>query len=245
MRRDTYRRRKNNKQKHPKSSQQKEAPSSQNPTASRNKKEHVREIHDILENQAGVTSYLLNNLPDVRNELMDVVVKETLALTALFTSLYDCSTKRSAVATLYLYFEKRCSAQNIYAVADFVKELLDIDILNNQSAEMSDDEPLPFWLKAIKTLRSDWKSAVGNSAFKQVSTLLSMAAALGLCDLASLKFDVNGIRIFSIPAYKKHLTALDFMEVTVDTVLYFVEGGYKCFVEGSLRPFIFSNDEVC
>lgn len=221
--------------------------SNNNKRDSRNTKEKKNNVRQQLGCQAGILSSLTSSFPTPSDALTKTVVKEALAATALFASLYDCTTKRQAASILYLYFEKRCTFDLLNAISDYLKESLEVDILANQDGETKTPEPedqLPEWLKSIKALRSDWKSAVGNAAFKQVSTLLSMAAALGMCDLASLKFDVNGIRLFSIPTYKKHLTCFDFVDAAIDTAIYFIEGGYKCFMTGSLRPFIFSNDEA-
>lgn len=188
---------------------------------------------------------LMSSLPDTHSPATRFVLKEVIAASALATALYDCTTLRQAISTLYLYIEKRVDANRIISVADYVKEILDVDILHPQTLDDDDeDDPLPAWLTSLKSLRTNWRSVSGNSAFKQVSNLLSMASALGLCDAAHLKFDVNGIRIFSIPMYKKHITAMDFMDAAFDTALYFLEGGYKCFQTGTLEPFIFSNDEA-
>lgn len=212
------------------------------------KENHKNKNKFTLEPQAGATDFVRNHLPAPYSLSAGQIAAEVGAAMALFTALYDCVNKRQALAVLYLYFEKRCPMELFSQVAEYLRETIDVDILSCQEGLVDhaedEDEEVPAWLATVKDLRSNWKTAVGNSAFKQVSTLLSMAAALGLCDISDLKFDVNGIRIFSIPTYKKHLTAFDFADAAVDTVLYFVEGGYKCFKQGSLRPFIFSGDEA-
>jgi len=103
---------------------------------------------------------------------------------------------------------------------------------------------LPDWLTLMKDLKTDWTRCIHNHAFKKVSKLISMCASIGLCDLAHFDIDVSGIRIFSIPTYKQHVTAGDLLSSIVDTVTYFIEGGYKCYTTKSLSPFIFSDDEA-
>jgi hypothetical protein len=180
------------------------------------------------------------------------ILKEAGAAAAFLTALYDCTTKRQAVSILYLYFEKRCSANMLTSVADYLSEMLGVNIMDSQAGDVEEKEmrtdpedvELPDWLKSLKSARHNWTAVTSNGAFAKVSKLLSMSAALGLCDLASLKFDVNGIRIFSVPTYKKHLSAFDLFDACLDTIIYFVEGGYKCFKTGSLKPFIFSDQEA-
>jgi hypothetical protein len=69
-----------------------------------------------------------------------------------------------------------------------------------------------------------------------------MCAALGLCNLANFNVDVQGIRIFSIPAYKKHVNAVDFISACFDTVECFIDGGYECFKTGTLSPLLFGDN---
>lgn len=98
------------------------------------------------------------------------------------------------------------------------------------------------WLMALKNVSDNWKMVVISPFFEKISHLLSMAAAIGLCDLANLKFDVNGIRLFSVGTKLRHVNAVDFVSAILDTTVYFIEGAYKCFREGSIRPLLFTDD---
>lgn len=183
---------------------------------------------------------ILTYLPIVAGIDTNKIVSEIENVTALYIALRDSQSSVHAASILFLFVKNYCSGSILTQVIDFIKTECSFDILNPQSSEI----PEPTWLSALKSLKTNWQSVVHNSAFKQISNLMSMSAALGLCDLSNMNFDVNGIRIFSIPTYKKHVNAPDFVSAIFDTFVYFVEGGYKCFTEGNLTPFIYSGDEA-
>lgn len=166
------------------------------------------------------------------------IVSELENITALYITLSEAQSTRQAAGILFLYLKTHCSGSVLTSAFEFLRMECDFDVLDNQDSEG------PEWLSLLRSCRTNWTAITNNKAFKKISLLLSMCASLGLCDLASLKFDVNGIRIFSIPALRKHINASDLMDALFDTFSYFIEGGYKCFQQGSLTPFIFSSDEA-
>jgi hypothetical protein len=165
------------------------------------------------------------------------ITSELENITALFVALQDSASIKQVAAILFLYLKTHCSGSVLAQLVEYVRTECDLDVLKPQASS-----PSLTWIDLLKNCKDNWSIAINNPAFKKISTLLSMVAALGLCDLSCLDFDVNGIRIFSIPNYKQHVTAGDLTEALLDTVTYFIEGGYKCFTTKSLAPFIFSSD---
>jgi hypothetical protein len=192
-----------------------------------------------LKPQSGIdfTNRLASFLPTLPGIDTNRIVSEIENISALFIALSETASLKQFAAILFLYLKTHCSGSILTQVIDYIKSECDVDVLESQ-----DSLPSPKWINLLKDCKDNWSIVINNPAFKKVSTLLSMVAALGLCDLAKLNFDVNGIRIFSVPAYKNHITAIDFAGAVFDTISYFVEGGYKCFIEKSLTPFIFSDD---
>jgi len=196
----------------------------------------------VLDNQAGRTflsNPLLAHLPLTCGIDMAHISSEVENFVALYFALREAQSATQAASIMLLFIKNYTSGSLSLQIIGYIREICDFDLLNPQASEEE-----PEWLKTLKDLKNNWHTASNNKAFKKVSDLLSMSAALGLCDLANLKFDINGIRIFSIAAYKKHITAADLFGAAFDTFVFFVEGGYKCICQGSLKPFTFSGDEA-
>jgi hypothetical protein len=199
----------------------------------------TKHLNTILKDQSGLLfankiSAFLPNLPGFDTSS---IISELENITALFIALQESSSLKQTAAILFIYLKTHCSGSLLTQMIEYIKTECDFDVLDTQ-----DSSPSPSWINLLKDCKDNWRLVINNPAFKKISTLLSMVAALGLCDLSCLNFDVGGIRIFSIPNYKQHVTACDLTEALIDTITYFIEGGYKCFTEKSLSPFIFSDD---
>jgi len=99
------------------------------------------------------------------------------------------------------------------------------------------------WLSKIPELRENWDSVRNAPVFEKISALISVAAAVGLCSVTNLKFSVHGIDLFRLSTAPKHATAIDLVGAVLDTVAFFIEGGYECFKQGSFKPFFFTDDD--
>lgn len=195
---------------------------------------------DALKNQAGILpsrADLLSYLPIVPGIDTSLILSEIENISALFFALLDASSSRQVAAILLLFLKTHCTDSVLNHMVEFIKSECNFDLLTPQSSDT-----VPEWISWMKNCKDNWSAVVQNKAFKKISTLISMSAAMGLCDLAKFKFDVNGIRIFSISSYKHHVTAPDLIGAVIETASYFIEGGYKCFKTGSFAPFIFSGD---
>lgn len=102
----------------------------------------------------------------------------------------------------------------------------------------------PQWMECIRNFRHNWKGIVGSEAFSKLSNLLSLTVVLGLCDAKSLTFTLGGFELFTPYALGRHKTAFDLVDAAVETVLYFVEGGYRCFQSGSIKPFFYRDHDI-
>ena len=146
--------------------------------------------------------------------------------------------------------------KTIYHDTDFIRgalnyfrELLKDDFFPD-SAEfkecfIADDSELTFetqsGVSSLSGLLNDWRGFLKHPLFPKLSKILSGFVTLGLCDASSLKWDVNGVRIFAVSAQQKHIGAVDLLDVVLETMKYFLETGYACFQMGSLRPLLYSD----
>lgn len=144
-----------------------------------------------------------------------------------------------------------CIAQ---ALKNFTKKSLTSDLMDvllpycqnvfgfNVFEAQDSEESLPNWLSQLKCLETSWETVKQFEGFGKISKLISMIAAIGLCDLSNFDFTLNGVKLFSVGAHHKHVKATDLFGALIDTVVYFAEGAYKCFITGSLEPFIYTHE---
>jgi hypothetical protein len=163
---------------------------------------------------------------------------------ALFMAAKDCTTVSGFLSTVFLYLKTHYNKSVSNTVANYLSELLNAEF-SEQTGEfwVVADKERPKWLLLLKDLQQNWSLVVRNEGFKKISHIMSLCLALGLCDAANLDFKIGGMKMFSINAFSKHASAVDLIDATFETISYFAEGGYTCFVRGSLKPLLYGNME--
>lgn len=123
------------------------------------------------------------------------------------------------------------------------KDLFGYNIFVQQTEVLGENTAGVGWLSKIPSLCENWESLRNAPVFSKISALISVAATVGLCSVTDLQWSVRGIDLFRIGTMSKHSTALDLVGAVLDTVVYFIEGGFECFRQKSFRPLFFSNDD--
>lgn len=162
-------------------------------------------------------------------------------LCALYFALIDSSTVSGFLSICFLYLKTNFSVSVAEIAATYLSELLDSDFDAQAGTFSAIEEEKPKWLLLLKDLQENWTLAVRNEGFKQISHVLSLALALGMCDASSLDFKIGGMKLFSIQAFAKQATAIDLIDAAFSTIMFFAEGGYMCFVRGSIKPLIYGD----
>ena len=124
------------------------------------------------------------------------------------------------------------------------KELFGYNIFEPQAGIFGNNVPSSAnWLSKIPDLRENWDTVRNAPMFGKISSLISVAASIGLCSVTNLKWSVQGVDLFRVGTISKHKTAIDLVGAVLDTVVYFIEGGYECFKQKSFSPLFFSNND--
>lgn len=152
----------------------------------------------------------------------------------LCTALSECQSYTQAFSIFMLYLKNHYSEALISRASVAFKILIDDNTISPQGGK-------PEWLSMFRDVFSDWKLVTNNPIFKKISHLISICISLGLCEAANFEWTVSGVKIFSIPAHDRHFGALDLVDSAIETIVYFVEGGYECFTTGSLSPLMYSD----
>lgn len=125
-------------------------------------------------------------------------------------------------------------------VVFWCKDVFGFNIFVPQTGEESEDVE---WLKKLPTLKEDWLKLRNSTFFTKISTLITLAASIGLCSVANLKWSIYGVDIFRVGTLNKHASAVDFIGAVIDTIICFIEGGYECFRQRSFKPLLYTSEE--
>jgi len=195
------------------------------------------------------------NLTDLKNKYQEKSLGEVTNVVencvAFYTALLDCTTKRQAIATTFMFIKTFYNKSVVELAKDYLVEAglfttLDLDrFWNNDFEVLEHQAALDIdWLELLRKAKDNWTTVVHAPAFTKLSKLISMFAALGLCELSHFNVDFNGVRIFSVGAHQRHVSASDFIQALLETVAYFSEGIYQCFKTGDWSIFLYEDAEA-
>lgn len=147
---------------------------------------------------------------------------------SLYFAVAKCVDMSQAIAIASLYCQRYYTKSISTLVVD---TLCDLSVQNQSTGSAN-------WLELLKTAKDNWKLVLVNEGFNGVSKVLSIMLSLGLCDSSSINYTIAGMKLFSITATKKQSCAIDLIDAIFETVVFFVEGGYQCFLKGSISPLL-------
>lgn len=184
--------------------------------------------------QGFTSSIVMNQLPNVVGKLDDVIIEKLEGLVALYFALSECVSKTQFLAILTLYVKTHYDKSVMKHISEVAESLFDVQ------PQSSDEKPS--WLSLIGKALTDWKLIVNNPGFAKVSKVLTMLVTLGV--LKEARLDIGGLNVFSATVQKVQCNATDMVDAVLETIVFFAEGGYQCFLQGSLKPLLYSNAKV-
>lgn len=186
--------------------------------------------------QVGVLSPLYLKLSShVTEKLSDQMLDKVEGLIALYFALAECVSKKQFISVAVLYAKTHCSR----SLVGYISVIAD-DLFKDMTPQGS---KTPEWLNLMTTSLTNWKLVCCNPGFKKVSRVLSMMVTLGIFT-KDLSCNVKGVEIFAIGAMEKQLTAVDLIDAVIETIVFFAEGAYRCFDEGSFNPLLYNSSAM-
>jgi hypothetical protein len=167
-------------------------------------------------------------------DLPDEIFSKIEGFTLLCAALIECRSYTQALSIFMLYLKSHYSESLIIKGSEAFKALFQEDEIVSHSSK-------PEWIEILRDATTNWRMVVTNPVFKKLSSLISICITLGLCDATSFEWKMGNVKVFSIGACERHFGAVDLIDAAIETVSYFVEGGYQCFVSGSLRPLLYTD----
>jgi len=203
---------------------------------SKNEKQKYAKALRKFKPQVGVLSPLYLKLSShVTEKLSDQMLDKVEGLIALYFALAECVSKKQFISVAVLYAKTHCSR----SLVGYISVIAD-DLFKDMTPQGS---KTPEWLNLMTTSLTNWKLVCCNPGFKKVSRVLSMMVTLGIFT-KDLSCNVKGVGIFAIGAMEKQLTAVDLIDAVIETVVFFAEGAYRCFDEGSFNPLLYNTSAM-
>jgi len=203
---------------------------------SKNEKQKYAKALRKFKPQVGVLSPLYLKLSShVTEKLSDQMLDKVEGLIALYFALAECVSKKQFISVAVLYAKTHCSR----SLVGYISVIAD-DLFKDMTPQGS---KTPEWLNLMTTSLTNWKLVCCNPGFKKVSRVLSMMVTLGIFT-KDLSCNVKGVEIFAIGAMEKQLTAVDLIDAVIETVVFFAEGAYRCFDEGSFNPLLYNTSAM-
>lgn len=145
----------------------------------------------------------------------------------------DISTK-SAIAAIMLYAKTLVKDKSLIStIGDYVESLF----VTPQSEGDT-------FIDAVRMCRTNWKLFKSNKLFAKVASLLTLLVSLGFCEATSFEFSIGSMKVVEAKTFDVQMDAFDLTDAVLDTVAFFIEGGYRCFQCGSLKPLLFDDYRV-
>ena len=206
--------------------------------ATNKKKRQTQKLPTILEHQMGMET--LCGITKVIPEMINEYGSHIENVTAMFVALSDCTTWRQATSIVFLYFKTFSSQFVTDILLQNAIQLIFPATLDSQSSE--GDDGFPMWISVVKCVTTNWQSIVGSTFFRKIVQLISISCALGLCTISKIPFGEHALHVFPSVMETKFSNVTDLFSACGETLIYFIEGGYRCFQLGDLTPFTFSED---
>jgi hypothetical protein len=173
-------------------------------------------------------------LNHLRKQLSDVAISKIEGLIALYSALSEVRTYKGFLGVLTLYIKTHSSESIMSQLQNIVTALF--------SDMKPQDSSRPKWLDDMSLALTDWKLLLNSPSFSKVSRVLSLLVTLGIMERKSV--NLGNFELFAIEAQTKQSNAIDLMDALIETVVFFAEGAYQCFLTGSVKPLLFSSSEV-
>jgi hypothetical protein len=175
----------------------------------------------------GIYGHLRKNLTD---DAMSIIE----GLVSLYGALSSVTDATGFISVLTLYVKTHNQTSLLGQIQKIATNLF--SDMTPQSTER------PKWLNDMSSALTNWKLLVNSPSFAKISRVVSLLVTLGITDRVSVS--LGNFEIFAVEALNKQANAVDLIDAVVETISFFAEGAYQCFLSGSIKPLLFSSNQI-
>nr|WPR18013.1 MAG: structural polyprotein [Skomarfal virus 11] len=143
-----------------------------------------------------------------------------------------------ASSLILTHFKTYCSKSLAMELTEYFKTIISRHELEPQSTTDL--------IEMFRNLTKDFKSLRTSPFFIRVTDIIALIVSSGMCKAMSMDFNLAGIPIFSSNLRKRieNANIIDLSQMLLECVSYFIDVGYTCFTQRSLRPILFDSVEA-
>jgi len=174
--------------------------------------------------------------------LIDRAISEYEDALLLFLRIRDCKSWVGVMANIVTQVKRKFTSSLSSQILRCIQEIFGYSPL--QMTQQSGISETTQWLETLQACYGNWKLAIANEGFGKISRLFSLLIGAGMMEMSNLNLDVCGLKLFSDLSVPKHVSAFDLADALVNTVMFFIEGGYECIRTGSIKPLLYGEHDL-
>lgn len=178
------------------------------------------------------------SIPDLNFD--DALLKNIELLVSLINCLTRAEHWDQVASAFTLYFNNFTEGSVTSTLLDYVMELFEFTPQSRESG-VSD---LPAFIRLMRLSRDNFTLLKGNPLFSHFSKFLGLVVAVGMCEPASVTFELGTYKLFEPCMKTAHGTSENILEAIFHSVTFFVERIYFCLKNKSIKPLLISDDEA-
>lgn len=211
--------------------------------------QQCQNIDIVFEAQSGTIFHNFSTFGTMINELgkssgitiPNDLVREVEGLGSLFLTIQGCSTMVSIVSAISMYLQRFHTSSNTQLLMGYIFTVLDFTPQSGDEAPICLNEP--DWLTFFRNIEN-WKDLLKNKFFPQFSKLLSLLVLTNMYTIADLTFSIKEIKIVQPDLAVIHGSAIDVLDASINTVIFFIENIYASYQSGSIKPFFMPDEKA-
>jgi hypothetical protein len=147
-------------------------------------------------------------------------------------------------------FECTNMSQLILHITDCAHETVGVSVIQQVKTmfDFYNEQVIPEsgfdFVELLRNSLTNWKSLQRSQVLKHLNFLISCLITLQLCNSRTLSWSVGGLNIFKAKALDKTTSASNVITAAFDSIVFFVEMGYQCFLQKSVGPLFETDDEI-
>lgn len=180
-----------------------------------------------------------------KNELMVRILREVELISTLFVAIASTTTSAGLACALISFAHGHTCQPLSGVIFDRLSHFKE-SIWKEKIHELIQQSGLEEvqWLSAFRRVYGEFKLYGSSTIYKSVTQLINYIVSLGLCEATNLTFSVGNLKVFAPVAYNGQISAYTFADAIINTVIAFIEGGYRAYTTGSISSFFFCSNSI-
>lgn len=165
-------------------------------------------------------------------------------LVAFIVAVSNTTTLPAMLSTIHLfirtYYTKSVTKTMMSDIMAILKLQSNEDLTNLQTQSGDDVEDT---FVAIRSALTNWKEFRGGIFAQKLAQVVSIFVVYGFVGEQS-NVSVKLMEMFNVRAWSTQKSSIDFTEMVIDTVMFFIERGYAAFKHNDLSMLLYSDTDI-